>query len=104
MNTLRILGLDDDNHAPCFRCEDGTTFDRPQELIEFLAKPHDCQVEVRMFAIIDDLSEDLAKYDMDKVDDMFYYLEGHAIMPEGMTHEQIFNLFWESHNRMHWYW
>ena len=100
MNTLRILGLDDDNHAPCFRCEDGNFFHGPQELIEFLAKPHECQCEVKMFAIVDDTEGPLSNYDVDEVDDMFYMLEG--VSAETDNFAEVFDLFWESANRMHW--
>ena len=102
MSILRILGLDDDNHAPMFRCEDGTLFETPQELIKFLAKPHDCQCEVKMFAIVDDPEGPLSNYDMDEIDDMFYMLEG--VSAETGNFAEVFNLFWESANRQHWYW
>lgn len=100
-NILRILGLDDDNHAPMFRCEDGTLFETPKELIEFLAKPHDCQVEVKMFAIVDNYSGTLAMYDQDDIDTWFYFLEG-VSRYEDADFELIFNLFWNSANRHCW--
>ena len=118
MNVLRIIGLDDDNHCPCFRCEDGTVFDRPQALIEFLSKPHDCQVEVKMFAIAVSMSSlnlakmfaiinqpvgGLEKYDMEQIDDMFYCMEGYGMAPEYISFEDMFNLFWNSANKLTWY-
>ena len=102
MNTLRILGLDDDNHGYCWVCEDGTHFETTKEIMEFLAKPHDCQVELKLFAIVEEWPIDLACYAERLVDDMFASLEGVAIQPEGMNFEEVFNLFWESANRMHW--
>jgi hypothetical protein len=104
MNALRILGLDDDNHSPTFRCEDGTIFNTYKELIDFLSKPHECQVEVKMFAIIDDIPEGfgLADYSNDEIDDMFYALEGIAAFPEGMIEDLVFELFWAATNR-YWY-
>ena len=104
MNTLRILGLDDDNHNPMFRCEDGTMFSNYKELIDFLSKPHDCQIEVRMFAIIDDLPEGigLAGYSNEEIDDMFYALEGIAAFPENIAEDLVFDLFWVACNR-YWY-
>lgn len=102
MNTLKILGLDDDNHGYCWVCKDGTHFETIKEIMEFLAKPHDCQVELKLFAIVEDWSEELQAYDDYLVDDMFAFLEGVAIQPEGMSFEVVFNLFWESANRMHW--
>lgn len=102
MNILRILGLDDDNHGYCWVCEDGTHFETTKEIMEFLAKPHDCQVELKLFAIVEDWSEELQAHDDYLVDDMFAFLEGVAIQPEGMSFKEVFNLFWESANRMHW--
>lgn len=101
MNILRILGLDDDNHAPMFRCEDGTLFETSKELIEFLAKPHDCQVEVKMFAIVDNWTGELANYEPEEVDAMFYFLEGIQDFEEAEPN-YTFNLFWESVNRSWW--
>ena len=101
MSILRILGLDDDNHAPMFRCEDGTVFNNYKELIVFLSKPHDCQIEVKMFAIVDDYFGDLANYEPEEIDTMFYFLEGIENFEEaepGFT----FELFWNSANRQHW--
>ena len=102
MNTLRILGLDDDNHGYCWVCEDGTTFSTTKEVMEFLAKPHDYQVELKLFAIIEEWSDDLACYDECLVDDMFTFLEGAAIQPKSMSFIEIFNLFWDSANRQWW--
>lgn len=98
---LRILGLDDDNHTPMFRCEDGTIFSNPRELIEFLAKPHDCVCEVRMFAIVDDWTGELANYEPEEVDAMFYFLEGLQDFEEAEPN-YTFNLFWKSANRSWW--
>lgn len=36
MATLRILGLDNDNHSPMWVCEDGTVFNTAKEFMEFL--------------------------------------------------------------------
>lgn len=102
MNTLRLLGLDDDNHGYCWVCEDGTSFSTTREVMEFLAKPHDCQVEIRLFAIIEEFHGELENYDECLVDDMFVYLEGVAVQPEGMSFAEIFDLFWESANRNWW--
>ena len=51
---VRILGLDDDNHAPMFRMETGEIFSTPRELIEFLSHSHDVEYQVKMFAIVND--------------------------------------------------
>ena len=101
MNTLRILGLDDDNHAPMFRCEDGTLFETPKELIEFLAKPHDCEVRVRMFAIVDPFEGPAADLDEELVDKMFQTIEGIASY-EGVFVKDSFETLWLSANRRHW--
>ena len=98
--TLRILGLDDDNHVLMYRCEDGTMFNTVKELLEFLGQPHDCQVEVRAFSCVEEAKGDLASYSYEEIDDMFYALEGIAPIPEGMTFEKMFDLFWNSENGM----
>lgn len=104
MASLRILGLDDDNHSPSFLCEDGEIFRTYKELVEFLSKPHDCQVEVRMFALVDDIKPtvSLANYEMEQVDNMFMALEGVAHFPEYINPILCFELFWAAANRQHW--
>ena len=102
MEKLRVLGFDDDNHSHCFRCEDGTTFENCQELVAFLSKPHDCEVEVKMFAIVDEWTPALEALGEEAVNMMFYFLEGYGRQPEWTTLEEAFNLFWEAANRLHW--
>lgn len=102
MATIRILGLDDDNHSLCFVGEDGTHFSGAKALVEMLAQPHDNAYEVKVFAIVDKWSDELSAYDECKVDDMFDFLEDIASAPEDMTFDEIFNLFWNSANRRHW--
>lgn len=102
MANIRILGLDDDNHAPCFVGEDGTHFSGVKELIEMLAQRHKNTYEVKMFAIVDDWSYQLKAYEEWEVDHMFDFLENIATAPEGMTFDEIFNMFWESANRQWW--
>ena len=99
---MRILGFDDDNHALCFRCEDGTTFDNCRELVDFLCTPHAMRFEVKVFAIVDEWTPALETLGEDKVDEMFYFIEGYGRQPEGMTLEEVFNLFWDAAERRHW--
>lgn len=99
---LRILGLNDDNHSPCFRCEDGTTFENCQQLVEFLSKPHDVQVEVKMFAIVDEWTAEMEELGEEKIDELFYFVEGYGRQPDDYTLEQAFNLFWNAADRLHW--
>lgn len=102
MKTLRILGLDDDNHEPSFRCEDGTVYRTYKELVEFLARPHDYQVEIKMFAIVDDWEGGLADYEEEEVNSMFDYMIGYGRLPENMIGDLAFELFWNSANRQWW--
>lgn len=107
MDKLRILGLDDDNHGPCFRCEDGTLFENYKELIKFLSKPHECECEVRMFAIVEGapLGYGLSDYSEEEVDDMFYYLEGVCGLHPPVIHPDfVFELFWHAAQgqNIHW--
>lgn len=103
MSKYRILGLDDDNHSPMFVCDGGYGhFHSYKELVEFISRPRQYEVEVRMFAIVDDWSKELQKYEEEQVDAMFDALEGIMEFPEDMSAEEVFNLFWESANRNHW--
>ena len=102
MANIRILGLDDDNHSPMFVGEDGAVYHGAQDLIGMLAKPHANTYEVKMFAIVDEWSDDLSAFEEETVDHMFDFLEGISTKPEGMEFEQVFNLFWESANRNWW--
>ena len=103
-DVVRILGLDDDNHAPMFRMETGEIFSTPRELIEFLSHSHDVEYQIKIFAIIDELSTRMEeKFSWDEIDMMFYHLEGlTSSLPDGMTSDAVFDLFWESANRRHW--
>jgi hypothetical protein len=94
---VRILGLDDDNHAPMFRMETGEIYDSPRELIKFLCHAHDVEYEVRIFSIIEEYTGTLAMYDQDDIDTWFYFLEGISRY-EDADFEMIFNLYWESAN------
>ena len=98
---VRILGLDDDNHAPMFRMETGEIFSTPRELIEFLSHSHDVEYQVKMFAIVDNYSGTLAMYGQDDIDAWFYFLENLSRYEEA-DFELIFNLFWNSANREWW--
>jgi hypothetical protein len=98
---VRILGLDDDNHAPMFRMETGEIFNTPRELIEFLSHSHDVEYQVKMFAIVDYWTGELANYEPEEVDAMFYFLEGIQDFEEAEPN-YTFNLFWESVNRSWW--
>ena len=101
---VHILGLDDDNHAPMFRMETGEIFSTPRELIEFLSHAHDVEYQVKMFAIVDEWSTHMEeKFSCEEVDMMFEHLEGlTSSLPDGMTPDTTFELFWESANRRHW--
>ena len=100
-DVVRILGLDDDNHAPMFRFEDGSLFETPRNLIEFLALHHDVDYEIRMFSIVGEYSGELANYEQNEIDMMFGYLEGIYKWDEA-EFDLTFNLFWESANKEWW--
>ena len=100
-DVVRILGLDDDNHAPMFRFEDGSLFETPRKLMEFLALHHDVDYEIRMFSIVGEYTGTLAMYDQDDIDTWFYFLEG-VSRYEDADFGLIFNLFWESNNKEWW--
>ena len=100
-DVVRVLGLDDDNHAPMFRTETGEIFSTPRELIDFLSHSHDVEYQVKMFAIVDEYTGRLGEFEYNEVDQMFCFLEGLS----GVTESEpgfIFDLFWESANRSYW--
>lgn len=100
---MRILGLDDDNHSPIFVCEGGWGHYRTfKELVEFLSRPHQFRVEVKMFAIVNEWSDRLQKYSEEEVIDMFDALSGISKYSEDMVPEEVFDMFWESANRICW--
>lgn len=103
---VRILGLDDDSHAAMFRMETGELFGTPRELIEFLSHAHDVEYQIKMFAIAYELSTCMEeKFSWDEIDMMFYHLEGlTSSLPDGMTPDATFELFWESANKEWWWW
>ena len=55
-----------------------------------------------MFAIVDEWSDELEKYDKEEVNCMFDILAGIMKCPENMNIQNLFNLFWESTNREWW--
>jgi hypothetical protein len=98
---VRILGLDDDNHAPMFVFETGEVYNTPRDLIKWLSHAHDVEYDVRMFAIVENYSGELLNYEPEEIDAMFYFLEG--VEPwEEAEFDLTFNLFWESVNRSWW--
>ena len=101
-DVVRILGLDDDNHAPVFRMETGEIFETPRELIEFLSHSHDVEYDVRMFNIILDLPRYLTElYGVDEVIAVFESLMGTAPWCGG-EFKDAFDFLWESANRGYW--
>ena len=94
-DVVRILGLDDDNHAPMFRMETGEVYNTPRELIEFLSHAHDVEYDVRMFRIIDEPTGCLAEVDSISADFMFGALEDLHDFGKNRF-EDVFDLFWES--------
>jgi hypothetical protein len=98
---VRILGLDDDNHAPVFRMETGEIYNSPRELIEFLSHSHDVEYQVKMFSIIGEYTGRLEEFEDYEVDQMFCFLEGLGGAVESEP-GFIFELFWESANKEWW--
>jgi hypothetical protein len=38
----------------------------------------------------------------EKIDELFYFVEGYGRQPEEFTLEEAFNLFWNAAERLHW--
>ena len=103
-DVVRILGLDDDIHSPMFRMETGEIFNNLSKLVEFLSHSHDVEYQVKMFAFAWEWSTCLEeKFSYEEVDTMFCYLEGlTSSLPDDMTPDVTFDLFWESANKEWW--
>ena len=103
-DVVRILGLDDDNHALMFRMETGEIYGSPRKLIEFLSHAHDVEYQVKVFSIVGSWSDFLEAYDDEDVDQMFYYLEGvYDQLPARLNDfDLVFDLFWDSANIRVW--
>ena len=100
---VRILGLDDDNHAPMFVFETGERYNSPRELVEFLSHAHDVEYDVRMFSIVGERSGGLADFTEGEVDWMFIFLEGlTSSLPTDVHPDLVFELFWNSVNKGWW--
>lgn len=94
---MKILGLSDGFYRPFFLCEDcKTEYSDDSELIAFLARPHDFEVEVKMFYIKNCPTGKLEEYTDDQIKEMFDFLEGYGDPPFDLTDEEIFSMFWES--------
>ena len=100
-DVVRVLGLDDDNHAPVFRMETGEIYNSPRELIEFLSHAHDVEYNVRMFSIVSEYSDTLEKHDPDDINFWFDYLAGFSYYEEA-DFGLLFDLFWDSANKGWW--
>ena len=100
MAIRRILGLDDDNHSPIYVDEYGAVWGQAENVMGLLAQPHQDTYEIKMFAIVDEWSEELSEYDEDMVHHMFDFLSDIAVKPDGIPKDLIFDLFWDSANRI----
>ena len=102
MSTIRILGLDDDNHSPMFICENGDKYDDAQKLIEMLSKPHSNCYEIKMFSIAFEPMNELSNESSETICELFDILYLDLDNSTNMSFEQIFNMFWNSANRHFW--
>ena len=94
---MKILGLSDGFYRPFFVCEDcKTEYSDDSELIAFLAKPHDFEVEVKMFYLNNCPIGRLEKYTDGQIKEMFDFLEGYGHPPCGLTDQEVFEMFWAS--------
>ena len=96
MNTIRILGLDDDYHSPIWIVETGIAYPNAESLMRHLSAPHSHQYEIKLFAISDEWSEELCE---------FYEEEAVFKRFDNLFEEfdlESFNLFWHSANRSCW--
>ena len=100
-DVVRILGLDDDNHAMHFRAETGEIYKSPFELIQWLSHAHDVEYDVRAFSIAGVRTGRLENLSEDTVEAIFEQIEGLAEHPH-LDFNLSFDLLWESANK--WWW
>ena len=91
MENIRVLALDDDNHAICFASEREYWSDAAEFIKDRLAAPHIDNYEIRMITLID--------YDED-IDDMFdrlscCYRPSQLDAEEAEARWEAFNKLWE---------
>ena len=97
MTTIRVLVMDDDNHAPMYVREDGISYYNEKDfMVKCVAKPHSIQFKLAHFSIVGELSEELANYDEDKLCGMFDTLCGYRWAKSSDSFEDLFNMFWNS--------
>lgn len=92
---IRVLALDDDNHDSMFVTEEGEVYNNAKEFLDVVGKPHTETYDIRGFCLIDYYGP-AEELDDELVDQMFAYVGGYAIPPEGYTFAEAFEVLWAS--------
>lgn len=96
---MRVLALNDDNHAHSFRIENGEEYtDSLTFMVKCLALPHNKTYEIREFFIYDDVTRNGARLPYDVVSELFDFVAGICKFPYGIdiSFEEAFDLLWEA--------
>lgn len=96
---MRVLALNDDNHAHSFRTENGEEYTDPFTfMVKCLALPHNETYEIREFSIYDDVTRNGVLLPPDVVSDLFDFVAGICSFPYGIdiSFEEAFDLLWEA--------
>ena len=100
---MRILALNDDNHATCFTREDGVRYYNSASLIRELSDPHEEKYEVKGFVIFDEIEG----YNDEEVQLMFECVESvqdvnEKVYNSELTFKDAFNILWLASSE-YWY-
>lgn len=96
---MRVLAMNDDNHAHSFRTENGEEYSDPFTFMaKCLALPHNETYEIREFYIYDDVVRNGILLPEDVVNDLFDFVAGICKSPYSIdiSFEEAFELLWEA--------
>ena len=98
MSAIRVLMLDDDNHAPSYHAEDTTSWHDANDFIRWLTRPHTVIIpyEVRAVRLID-LDIDLSETDPDiDIDHMFDIVDYGGRTYTLKEYQEAFEILWKN--------
>ncbi len=96
---MRVLALNDDNHADSFRTENGEEYTDPFTfMVKCLALPHNETYEIREFSVYDDVIRNGVIFSPNEVNELFDFVAGICSFPYGIdiSFEEAFDLLWEA--------
>ena len=98
MSAIRVLMLDDDNHAPSYHAEDTTSWHDANDFIKWLTRPYTVVIpyEVRAVRLID-LDIDLSETDPDiDIEHMFDIVDYGGRTYTLKEYQEAFEILWKN--------